>query len=115
MAFKRFKKLFLAIADLSDPSNLLRVINTLQGNIEDSLTTLLNKTQNDSTLLSNLSLIAGQNNVINHTLNRDLTGWKIIRIRGQATVWDTQDINTSTNLTLWLHTSANVTVDLEVF
>jgi hypothetical protein len=115
MAFKRFKKLFLSLADFSDPANLLRVINSLQGNIEESLTTLLNKSQNDSNIVTGVKLVAGQNNVINHSLDRNLTGWKVVRQRGQADIWDTQDSNPSTNLTLWLHASANVTVDLEVF
>ncbi len=115
MAFKKFKKLFVAIADLTEPNNLLRVINNLQSNIEESMTTLLNKTQNDSTIVSNIQLTAGQVNVINHTLARNLVGWKLVRVRGQATIWDTQDDNPGTNLTLWLHTSADTTVDLEVF
>ncbi len=115
MAFKKFKKLFVAISDLTEPDNLLRVINNLQSNIEESMTTLLTKTQNDSTILSNIQLTAGQVNVIDHLLSRKLVGWKITRVRGEANIWDTQDSNTATNLTLWLHTSANVMVDLEVF
>lgn len=115
MPFKKFKKLFVSTSDLEEPVNLLRVINNIQSNIEDSLSSLIAKTQNDSAIIINQRLVAGQNNVINHTLSRNLVGWKLVRVRGQANVWDTQDDNPATNLTLWLRTSANVTVDLEVF
>lgn len=115
MPFKKFKKLFVSTSDLEEPNNLLRVINNIQSNIEDSLAPLILKTQNDSAIITSQELVAGQNNVINHTLGRKLVGWKLVRVRGQATVWDTQDDNPASNLTLWLHTSANVTVDLEVF
>jgi len=113
--FKKFKKLFVALADLDEPKNLLRVINALQSNIEESLAPLINKTQNDSSILTNIQLTTGQNNVIDHTLGRDLVGWKLVRVRGVADIYDTQDSNPSKNLTLWLTTSANVSVDLEVF
>lgn len=115
MAFKQFKKLFIAVSDLTDPDNLLRIINQLQTNIENSITPLANKTQNDSSILTNIQLKSGQTNIVNHTLNRDLVGWKVIRQRSQANTWDSQDANKSPNLTLLLHTSADVTVDLEVF
>lgn len=98
-----------------EPENILRVINTLQGNIEDSLTPLLSKTQNDSTVLTNITLSSTTTNVINHTLGRTLTGWKVVRQRAQASIWDSQDSNTSPGLTLLLNTTANVVVDLEVF
>ncbi len=115
MPFKKFNKLFLSITDLEEPNNILRVVNSLQTNIEEAITSLVQKTQNDSIILTNIQLTAGQNNVINHTLNKKISGWKLVRVRGQANIWDTQDDNPASNLTLWLRTSANVTVDLEVF
>ena len=112
--FKAFKKLFITKNDIEESTDLLRIINQLQSNIETSLAPLTSNIQNDSTLLTNISLTTGLNK-INHLLNRQLSGWKIIRQRGAASIYDTQDSNLSPQLTLWLNTSANVIVDIEVF
>ncbi len=114
MSFKKFKKLFLNITDLDNTDDLLRVVNQLQGNIESSISSMVVKVQNDSEIVTNVSLIAGQVNIVNHSLGRKLSKWSAIRVRGQCHVWDTQDDNPSQTLTLWLHTDTNVTVDLEV-
>ena len=114
MSFKKFKKLFLTITDMSGPDDLLRVVNQLQGNIETSVSSMVVKVQNDSEILTNVRLTAGQNNIINHTLRRPLIKWSIIRIRSQARIWDDQDNNPSPELSVWLHTDTNVTVDIEV-
>lgn len=113
--FKAFKKLFIQVVDMSVPENLFRIINQLQSNIDDSLSPLTSNIQNDSFIVKNVSLISGQITRVNHQLDRKLAGWKIVRQRGSAIIWDSQDTNLSPNLTLWLNTSANVIVDLEVF
>lgn len=115
MTFKKFNKQVLSKANLEEPQDVLRVINTLQNNIENSFNPIVSNIQNDSTILQNIQLLAGQNNIVNHTLNRNLMGYNIIRLRANSIVWDTQDSNPSPNLTLWLSCSANVIVDLEVF
>lgn len=59
---------------------------------------------------------AASPNVINHLLGRKLQGWKIVRQRAAASIHDTQDNNTTmADLTLWLITTADVVVDIEVF
>lgn len=113
--FSRFKKLILSDDQLRDPTEIQRVINSLQNNISDSLNPMAAKVQNDSVILINQSLLAGKNNVINTTLGRKLIGYNVIRLRGNAVIWDTQDNNTSPNLTLWLSCSTNVVIDIEVF
>lgn len=115
MSFKKFKKLFLDGSSLENPSSVLRVINQLQQNIVDAFTPMVEKTQNDSLVLQNVQLRAAQNNAVNHTLGRNLQGWKLTRQRTQSQIWDTQDLNKSPNLSLWLSCSVDVTVDLEVF
>ncbi len=112
--FKSFSKLILSLSDVSDKENILRVINQLQTNILASLNTLTSKIQNDSEVLTNIELTIGTN-IINHKLNRRLAGWKVIRQRGSANIHDAQDANKSDRLTLHLVSSADVTVDLEVF
>lgn len=113
--FKSFKKLFIQIADMSVPENLFRIINQLQTNIDDSLSPLTSNIQNDSFIVKSVSLVPGQITRVNHQLDRKLAGWKVVRQNNQADIWDSQDDNLSPNLTLWLNTSANVIVDLEVF
>ena len=116
MTFQSFNKQILSIANLADPANTLRVINTLQSNIQNSINPMVSKIQNDSTILTSISLIAGKNNIINHTLNRILNGWQIVRMRSVAAeIFDTQDNNPSPNLTLWLTPNVNVIVDILVF
>lgn len=76
---------------------------------------ILNRVQNTSIVLENVALTTGTN-VINHRLSRNLKGWKPTRIRGvSATFYDLQDANQTPELTLVLVSSANVTIDLEVF
>lgn len=114
MSFKPFKKLYLSIKQVADPDTLLNIFNQLQGNIEQSFQPL-NKIQNDSTILPSIQLVAGQVNVVNHTLGRKLLGWDPSRVRSQATIWDDQDNNPLPGLTLWLYTDTDVTVDLRVY
>ena len=68
----------------------------------------------NSVILENISLASGSNSV-NHTLGRALTGWRIIRIRQSATIYDTQDVNPMPDLTLLLTASAACVVNIEVF
>ena len=65
-------------------------------------------------LLTKQKLVTGSN-TIPHTLGRNLSGWLVIRQRGAATLYDTQDTNQTPALTLLLTASAPVVVDLKVF
>lgn len=78
------------------------------------LSPLLRSLPNNSSILSNVSLLAGDNTV-NTLLGRKLTGWSIIRKRAAADIYDKQDSNLTPQLTLVLNSSAPVVVDLEIF
>ncbi len=67
-----------------------------------------------SIILKNVALINGTT-VINHKLSRKLQGWKLVRIRAAATIYDSQDTNPSPDLTLRLVSNAAVICDIEVF
>jgi hypothetical protein len=67
-----------------------------------------------SSILENVPLVNGST-TINHGLGRTLTGWRVIRLSGAATIHDTQSNNPQPTLTLLLTSSAAVTVSLEVF
>lgn len=69
---------------------------------------------NNASVLKDIALITGST-VVNHKLGRKLQGWRIVRIRAAATIYDTQDTNQTPQLTLVLVSSAPVTVDLEVY
>jgi len=103
--FKRFKKL-----KTQDP-----IITKIQDNISDALDQFVGREQLDSNILKNINLTVGTINQINHLLGRTLVGWKVIRKRSMADVYDLQDSNPTPAATLWLISNANVTVDLEVF
>ena len=68
----------------------------------------------NSSVLTDISLASGYN-TINHLLGRVLQGWMICRQRGSASFYDLQDQNPMPNLTLILHTTADVSVDIVVF
>ena len=86
----------------------------LQNRWSAILNTLLRRPQNSSNILTNVSLVTGSN-TINHGLGQNLTGWKIIRQRAAASIYDAQDANQMPSLTLVLVSSAPVSIDLEVF
>jgi hypothetical protein len=91
-----------------------RVINMLQDNVARSVNPILANPLNSGLILSMVSLVSGANS-INHTLGRDLIGWFIIRQRGPASIYDTQDTNPLPTYKLNLVSSAAVLVDLFVF
>jgi hypothetical protein len=78
------------------------------------LNPLLGNPLNNASVLKNVSLLTGTN-VVNTLLGRTLQGWSVVRQRGPASIYDTQDTNQSPALTLVLVSSADVSVDLLVF
>lgn len=117
MALKELKKLFLNASDNISISDIIRGINVVQENVAQSLNPLVSKVQNDPTNLANISLQAGQKNIINHTLGRKLLGYNVM-LRGTsptAIISNDQAHNPSPQLTLWLWTSVDCVIDLEVY
>lgn len=70
--------------------------------------------QNSAAILPRVILTVGSN-VISHRLGRKLQGWSVVRKRSAASIYDNQDQNAHTELTLILISDSIVTVDLEVF
>lgn len=91
-----------------------RTFQLMQNQWASILNPVINNPANQSILLKSVALVTGDN-TINHLLGRKLQGWKVVRQRSSATLYDKQDANQMPNLTLVLNASANVTVDLEVF
>ncbi len=75
---------------------------------------VLNNPSIKSIILKNVTLLSGSN-TISHKLGRKLQGWRIVRLRGPAAIYDTQDSNKNPTLTLLLTSDNPVSCDLEVF
>lgn len=76
---------------------------------------IINNPRNSSTTIKNIVLATGLN-IIDHRLGRPLQGWSPSRIRGvQVMLYDNQDANQTPQLTLALVSSADVSIDLEVW
>lgn len=78
------------------------------------LNPIISSPANNSLILKNIHLAVG-NNVIPHLLGRNLQGWKIVRQRGPASIYDNQDQQQLPQYMLTLVSSAAVSVDIEVF
>lgn len=78
------------------------------------LNVLLRNPSLNCSILAKVPLAEGSN-TINHLLGRRLTGWRIVRQRAAAEIYDTQDSNPNPTQTLLLTASAAAVVDLEVF
>lgn len=89
-------------------------LSLMQSQWATELNPLLKNPALQSVILKNVDLINGTT-IINHKLGRKLQGWKTVRVRAAATIYDTQDTNNTTEITLRLVSNAAVTVDLEVF
>lgn len=93
-----------------DNTNLM----LLQTKWSSQLNQLLSNPSLQSIILKQVPLASGSN-TINHLLGRRLIGWRIVRQRALASIYDNQDNNQSPELTLILVSNNAVSVDLEVF
>lgn len=91
-----------------------RVLQLLQSLWKTILDPIVDRAQNNSLILTEVPLVNGTTTV-KHSLNKKLSGWKIVRQRSAAAIYDAQDGNPNPNTTLLLVSDADVVVDLEVF
>lgn len=105
MSNKAFKKTYTTDAN----------INKLQDNIEQVVSPFLKNQLLDGNILSDIVLVTGQDNRIDHKLGRTLQGWMLVGLNASAIIYDNQANNSLPNSTLLLRTSANCTVKLYVF
>lgn len=92
----------------------LTEFNMMQSQWASQLNPVIANSLVQGVLLERVSLSSGLN-TINHRLGRKLKGWFVTRIRGPASLYDTQDTNQMPDKTLTLNSSAAVIVDLWVF
>lgn len=91
-----------------------KVFNLFQTQLASALQPITSLASSTTTVLRNQSLSSGAN-TIQTSLGYPLTGWRIIRQRAQAQIWDSQDSNPNPNNTLILNSTGSVSVDIEVF
>lgn len=91
-----------------------RPFQLLQNKWASILNPVIANPLNNCSILKGVALTAGAN-VINHLLGKKLQGWALVRQRAAGSVYDTQDANSSPQLTLTLVSSSNMTVDIMVF
>lgn len=103
--------MFKAIARVQTEN---REVNQLQSNIISSLQSVIQNQLVNGRVIKDQKLTVGSN-TINHGLNQTLQGWIIVRKRASSDIYDEQDSNKTPALTLILHASADVTVDIYVF
>lgn len=89
-------------------------LSLMQSKWKSILDPIISNPANNSLVLSNLTLISGDN-TINHLLGRKLQGWIVIGNSAATTFYDKQSSNQQPQLTLALHTSGACVVSLLVF
>ena len=114
MSFPQFAVSQVSEAATNSISAVVRVLNSLITNLSSIFSSITSRVQLDSIVLNNIQLSQGVN-VIPHTLNRTLTGWKITRINGVSNIYDLQSTSANVGVYLYLNSSAAVQVSIEVF
>ena len=90
-------------------------LSMLQTNWAQQLNPVIELPTNQGVLLENVKLSTGDN-VINHKLGRKLQGWQVVRMQdGFVQIYDKQNSNQMSNLTLVLNSSGTGTINLFVF
>lgn len=91
-----------------------RQLNTFQTALASALQPITSNPIAACTIITSISLTAGQTNIVPIGLSQPLVGWFLIRNRSNSVVWDIQDSNTTKSQTLLLHTTANTVVDIAI-
>lgn len=90
-------------------------LNKIQEYVQQSIAPIIKSVILNGVLVKNVKLKTGQDNNINHKLDRNISGWLLCRNRANARVWDNQDQNDLSKKTLRLLCDTDVTVDLWIF
>ena len=112
MSFQKISSIILQQG--ANLSQVIIALNKLLGDLNALVGNFIGKPQFASTILTKVSLNTGLNQVP-HTLNKQITGWQVIRLRGPASFYDTQDVNPAPDVYLYLNSSVACEIDLLVF
>lgn len=91
----------------------------LQQRLQDAIANSFNQfeklPQLDSVIIEDVVLKAGIDNQVQHTLQRRVVGWQIIRLNANAVVYESTTTNTLPSSVILLRTSADCTVTILFF
>jgi hypothetical protein len=105
MSFKPFPIIYTEDKDLA----------RTQVNISTTLEPIIKNARLDSRTLQSLSLLNTGINIVPHTLNRNVVGWSVVDKDTPSEIWSMQKMNPLPNKNLWLLSSNNCTINLEVW
>lgn len=87
--------------------------------LQDSVKSVLKEIASNPFLRGNLirdiEMVSGSTSIVPHKLNWRPTGYLITRNQGNAVIWDTQKENPYPELSVYLNSSANTTIDVWFF
>ena len=105
----KFNKFYISTADTKSPEQMQRAVNTLQQNVQDSLSRIEKNTLLDNVIISGVLISTSKS--VEHKLGRTPKGYLIIQKNANAQVWNGSITDTNIVLT----SSAAVTVTLLIF
>lgn len=114
MSSSQFIQNKLAESGATTILQVVRTVNSMITQLTNIFTSLSSQAQLSSILLTNIQLQTG-NNQIPHTLGKTLTGWQLVRLKGNVQVWDAQDTQSNPTQYLTLFASAPVVVSILCF
>jgi hypothetical protein len=93
-------------------TDIQRVENSLISTLQSIIT---NPLLNSPTLKKAVVLTTGIDNVVDHGLNRPVTGWIIVDKNASADIYQSTTINTMPTTSIILNTTSTVTVTILFF
>jgi hypothetical protein len=93
-------------------TDIQRVENSLISTLQSIIT---NPLLNSPTLKKAVVLTTGVDNVVDHGLNRPVTGWIIVDKNASADIYQSTTINTMPTTSIILNTTSTVTVTILFF
>jgi hypothetical protein len=93
-------------------TDIQRVENSLISTLQSIIT---NPLLNSPTLKKAVVLTTGVDNVVDHGLNRPVTGWIIVDKNASADIYKSATINTMPTTSIILNTTSTVTVTILFF
>lgn len=96
----------------SNNTDIQRVENSLVSTLQSIIT---NPLLNSPTLKKAVVLTSGVDNVVDHGLNRPVTGWIIVDINAAAHIYKSATTNTMPTTSIILNTTSTVTVTILFF
>ena len=87
----------------------------VQENIEQTFKSVLQVPLLNGRLITDLALVTGSINRVEHKLGRKFIGYLVVRKNAAATIYDSKSSNVADEGVLLLSTDTNTTIDIWIF